>query len=635
MVENKIELKSVSELLGMKFFIPSYQRGYRWTEQQVKDLLDDVNEFKPEKVEGKEDTWYCLQPLVVRKMDENDLRLPDNDKKNDKKDWYEVIDGQQRLTTIFIILNILDKQQLSLKYQTRPDSEQFLQDIANKNQESNIDFHFMLLAKKTVAEWNESRNIGDLIEKLKNSCKVIWYETKENAYEVFKRLNSGKISLSNAELVKALLLKDDNFRGMKADALRLKQLEMAGEWDRIEQTLHDDSFWYFINPEPDSSKYKATRIDFIFEISLLSSDSYGVSSIDDELAKDDHYIFNRYYEQCTKDPNAYKTIWKEIISTYRIINSWYNNRQIYHYVGYLMNQRGENNIQTLRDLLQSSKTMSKEKFLALIKEKCADSILDNNERDFESLSYYDDKGRRNSEDCTIMHNILLLFNLATIQNQISENARYPFDRHVKEKWSLEHIHAKNEKRENVSPERIKTIVVFLENSGNDGLSRLLWPNRLTDPIEIKVDAIEYEALTKAFEGNIIELDATCTAVDETKLKTINDDWYQTSIRNMALLQGNKNSQFNNSYYPEKKVLLSQYEGNNKQNTKIEFVPICTRNAFFKHYSPNSNNPLCWDKEDGKNMLEAMVKNIAAYVGLKEMGTLEDISVSARLYGLKK
>ena len=46
MSDNKIELKSVKELLGMKFFIPSYQRGYRWTEQQVSDLLNDINEFK-------------------------------------------------------------------------------------------------------------------------------------------------------------------------------------------------------------------------------------------------------------------------------------------------------------------------------------------------------------------------------------------------------------------------------------------------------------------------------------------------------------------------------------------------------------------------------------------------------------
>ncbi|MBQ4006904.1 MAG: DUF262 domain-containing protein, partial [Muribaculaceae bacterium] len=54
MAENRIELKSVGELLGMSFFIPSYQRGYRWTEQQVKDLLNDVNDYKV-----KEGDFYC------------------------------------------------------------------------------------------------------------------------------------------------------------------------------------------------------------------------------------------------------------------------------------------------------------------------------------------------------------------------------------------------------------------------------------------------------------------------------------------------------------------------------------------------------------------------------------------------
>lgn len=76
MDENNIKLKSINELFRMKFFIPSYQRGYRWTEQQVTDLLNDINEFCPQKAKGtNEDTWYCLQPLVVRKMEENDSRL--------------------------------------------------------------------------------------------------------------------------------------------------------------------------------------------------------------------------------------------------------------------------------------------------------------------------------------------------------------------------------------------------------------------------------------------------------------------------------------------------------------------------------------------------------------------------------
>lgn len=61
-MESKIELKKTNELLGMNFYIPSYQRGYRWTEQQVKDLLNDIDEFKQEG-----DNWYCLQPLVVKK----------------------------------------------------------------------------------------------------------------------------------------------------------------------------------------------------------------------------------------------------------------------------------------------------------------------------------------------------------------------------------------------------------------------------------------------------------------------------------------------------------------------------------------------------------------------------------------
>mgnify|MGYP003556422918 CR=1 FL=1 len=64
MANNVIELKSIGELLGKNFFIPSYQRGYRWTGQQVKDLLDDIDEFR---ANSKGNGFYCLQPLVVKK----------------------------------------------------------------------------------------------------------------------------------------------------------------------------------------------------------------------------------------------------------------------------------------------------------------------------------------------------------------------------------------------------------------------------------------------------------------------------------------------------------------------------------------------------------------------------------------
>lgn len=103
MAENKIELKSLSELLRMKFFIPNYQRGYRWTEQQVKDLLSDIWEFSKKKKQEYE--FYCLQPLVVKLMSE-EVKHKCNLNSNDE--WYEVIDGQQRLYNKYKWSNVIE-----------------------------------------------------------------------------------------------------------------------------------------------------------------------------------------------------------------------------------------------------------------------------------------------------------------------------------------------------------------------------------------------------------------------------------------------------------------------------------------------------------------------------------------------
>lgn len=49
---NTLELKSIIDLQGMSFYIPAYQRGYRWTVQQVEDLLGDISEFIKKGVSG-------------------------------------------------------------------------------------------------------------------------------------------------------------------------------------------------------------------------------------------------------------------------------------------------------------------------------------------------------------------------------------------------------------------------------------------------------------------------------------------------------------------------------------------------------------------------------------------------------
>lgn len=51
------------------FVVPSYQRGYRWTENQIKRLLIDLYEFRTEQEKGNKlvGNYYCLQPIVVKK----------------------------------------------------------------------------------------------------------------------------------------------------------------------------------------------------------------------------------------------------------------------------------------------------------------------------------------------------------------------------------------------------------------------------------------------------------------------------------------------------------------------------------------------------------------------------------------
>ena len=111
--EIKLDTKLVGDISG-NFYVPSFQRGYRWEETEVVRLLDDIYS-----TEGKRN--YCLQPVVVRK----------------NGDKYELIDGQQRLTTIYLIyrfmneesFGFIDEPRFTLEYKTREESEDFLKSI--------------------------------------------------------------------------------------------------------------------------------------------------------------------------------------------------------------------------------------------------------------------------------------------------------------------------------------------------------------------------------------------------------------------------------------------------------------------------------------------------------------------------
>jgi len=214
-------LKSIYELVkgNYKFVIPSYQRGYRWTERETEDLLEDILDFKQQ---PSQEGFYCLQPLVVKKDEEKSQREGMN--------IYRVIDGQQRLTTILLILKALEKilkeeyeieKFYEIDYEIRRGSKDFLSSIEDQDEskaKQNLDYWHMYNAYKTIKEWikrkTEERAITgrQLAEILlgftpKKDIKFIWYEVpEEEEIQIFTRLNIGKIPLTNSELIKALFL---------------------------------------------------------------------------------------------------------------------------------------------------------------------------------------------------------------------------------------------------------------------------------------------------------------------------------------------------------------------------------------------------------------------------------------------
>lgn len=358
MSTNSVTLRNLRSLSGMNFFIPDYQRGYRWSSFEAEQLMNDLKEFcKRRKEEGE---FYCLQPIVVKKR----TWLREENGKTSEVNGYEVIDGQQRLTTLYILMKCKEQkikalyedfQPFSIKYETRVefDSQKFLENIDKPTEASSefIDFYHMRSVYDSINDWFKksydgksdydrkiidallSQDIeetegGSDIDKA-NNVRMIWYEVSDSenssSNDIFTRLNIGKIPLTNAELIKALLLRRGNFIESEAS---LKQIQISTEWNQIEQRLQDDSFWYFLYNTSSEFRYE-NRIEFLFDLMK-------------HRTKDSEYYytfneFNRRLEDLGRDPDLQNNqaridkIWLEVKQTFQTLEEWLDFFEINHY----------------------------------------------------------------------------------------------------------------------------------------------------------------------------------------------------------------------------------------------------------------------------------------------------------------
>lgn len=652
---NNLVLKKISDLSDLDFFIPSFQRGYRWDIMQVEDLLNDIKEYID--IENKE-SFLCLQPVVVYE-------------KNGK---YAVIDGQQRLTAIAIIKYYLFKQfDYNIEYEKYLNDDSYenlytilsnatekitkekittfiakykLQDYVKINDINTIDdlltnldsnkanhkllisltnefvsekcsldeYHIILSYLTIVRYFNKLDNKKQYESDFKKlfssddekcSIQFIWYNVtdeikndEKKAIEIFTRLNIGKIQLTDAELIKALFLKKDNFKESEID----KKLHIAYKWDEIEKTLNNDTFWYFISNKNENEIDKRNRIELILELAI-------------EKQNDKNHKLFKEYEKKLKENNKLDKLWQKIEECFMTLKEWYNDNEMYHYIGYYLcfkeniytmynTLKNLDNIKKKSELIEIIKNniLFKEQYSKLKNMDYTHEYIENYYKENKNDNYFLKLDFNKEEHKSIFRKILLFIDVYNYINLNKNNNgygksnsffinRYPFDifkYENKQSWSLEHI--ASQKNYDIKDRidhikkiacELKSINIMIYEQFKDKINICI-NNDIDSDNNIPIEDEKWEEILSIIDSlNNGDINNTNESTD---LET-----YKHTICNIALLQKDLNSQLNNNPFMIKRKIILDIQD--------RFIPDNTINAFSKKFNQNADTLIYWKKSD--------------------------------------
>ena len=661
-----VALKPVKDLLGMRFHIPDYQRGYRWEKQQAEDLLNDIWSFT---FDSKKTTSeiYCIQPLVVQKRSEeimDQIKQAESVSQVEEilKGSWDVVDGQQRLTTIFLIFSVLEKKApYTIEYDTREKSKEYLENVTEKDKFTYIDFHHIYLVHKTINEWlakKEAAEASDYAKKLNlfkktllEKVNFIWYEIDGNsssdAIAAFTRLNIGKIPLTDSELIKALFLNRSKYAG--DTGLDEMQHKIALEWDKIEYALQNEEFWLFIHNVGYSNP---TRIDFILDMicnyNWLDLDDIGKrmrqvtvggnkirkknSKIKDYFGNDEHTTFRYFYRSFNENTITtewLKEKWGLIYEFYQILNEWYHDYKLYHYIGYLTAVYKKDDVPDLiAELIAVWKIVSRQQFVEELKYRIIEVISSTDGiLDLDNFVYEEEynNGTTSKRECVP---ILLLHNIETVIQQnnklVSEKkyalpdfSKFPFHLYKSEKWDVEHI--RPNAGDKIDTDKTKRIFLLLAQK---------YIEKMSNASQLVEDINKYLAKAndaKPFDDiytDILQIEKTLGERDKNKI------W------NYVLLDSSTNKEYSNSIFPIKRAFLAHKERGkkikpeltengylvlNETEEEIAFVPPCTRNVFAKFYTDIPSDMLEWTEKDAQSYLDDIKMKLKEYLEYYKQG----------------
>lgn len=620
-----------------KFNVPSLQRTYRWGEKEITLLLNDLYEFYNTNEDSTND-FYPLQPLILKKSNQND-------------DTWNVLDGQQRLTTIKLIASFLEMDKdyyLDISYDTREKTKDFLDNISNKKEEdvgTSMELYYIFHAYEVIKSWFQKKEGRKFVEdkERKNAIKNVLFEKERTRFVVqemnsdddeaktFQNINQGRIPLSCSELIKALFLGhifeshkiDNNCRfayssdgyGLfipidpikERQSLTRLQNIIAKEWDDIETVLMHDEFYSFICPEKERS---INRMDFLFKVACRN-EKFKKYNTDDP--------FNAIYEYI-KDGNVVDNIpccWNVVFKCFNRMQKLYYDFDAYHLVGFCNCE----DIGISEDFYKYCNDDEKmDEFKTAIRKKIKEKVLN---KELKDLHYEDDKDK--------IKEILLLHNL---QSYSDEKLRFPFNLYDGGKnYDIEHIHATAEEKADKKSRyewfknnhsAIKREKEKLEKKLKEKLKE---KSKDSDDLKYKIE--EFVFFEKGYNEDKNFDSFKDERFNDLREIMINDNLdngnekedlsKDDGIKNLCLLDSTTNRTYKNSLFITKReMILKKAKGEMDKEDYVYPLLLCTERIFLKFFSnvDSDDNLNFWTENNREDYLKDISKKVTDFLKLK-------------------
>ena len=599
-----------SYLRGKYYTIPEYQRGYKWETKDIDCLLKDINNFSKN---DDLDLFYCLQNITLV----------------ENKDSFNVVDGQQRLTTLAIILSYLGEYSLineKIQYKIRKETEEFLKEYIYKS--SNIktienweqllsisslenkdydfqDVYYLFNAYKTVQSWfdSDSHKEAEMRDKILNHIKIIVNLPKNiDEKELFENLNGKRVPLDGADLIRALIIT----RVAKTEVGELddstKQNVLINE-RRVKIGLLLDSFnlwWseenkqiYFRQLAKEAKISESTSVAFDDNISPINNlyKLYTLAYSDGKLDMD-------FFERKSTD----NKFLHEIQTLQRTIENWYNDRILYHLILFTIIYAGEadkeKNLHKLsfKELYQTWQRSHRKDFISYLKNRISKNEVfedllqqinitdkDNETTAFQEM-WYDNK----------LVNVSTLLDIISILSSKS-NTKLPAKYFKAHKEDLEHIFPQTpigdriKDKEKQSQILIQYVGIINQSISEDEKINLTKDDIDWDNQEWKE---EIKAIIKDKIGKIIPIN---------------------SLGNMCVLHESVNRGYGNDFFLEKRIDIM------RKSQQGFFIRPHVYDAFNKIYierqddSINMSMMTIWDKSDILSRRKYIINQISNFL----------------------